>query len=461
MRRNRSIGLLLACLLTLPLLSRHDAAAQFGGGGGGAQAQGVYVDADGVLHAVMVGEKGDQLARLRRQNIARATGAVAGKAPLRSVSLTRAAKEVRACIEAGRPVPDELRHLAGITQIQYVFVYPEEKDIVISGPAEGWEMDAAGRVVGVSSKRPVVRLDDLVVALRTFPPGGNRNTVVGCSIDQTQEGMQRLNQYLASVGTLSNRNGVPALLRGVRESLGMHDIVVWGVPGDSRLAMVLVEADYRMKLIGLGLENPRVRSLTSFYSLLGPGDAGRLKVQHWWFVPSYDAIVTSDDRTAFEFRGQRVKLVGADDRPTAGGEVEKGTKSGGNTQKFAQSFTAHYEELARINPIFADLQNAFDLIILAALIQQDNLLTRVAPDVEYLLDTAGFQPERFPTPKNVDSVVNAKWLGSKLATPVGGVVVEPPSIISSQSGKPTADSKLEDRRHAARSATAGDRWWTD
>jgi hypothetical protein len=460
-QRHISFGLLLACLLTLPMLSRHDAAAQQGGGGG-AIAQGVYVDADGVLRAVMVGERGDQLARLRRQNIARATGAVAGKAPLRRVSLARAAKEVRDCINAGKPVPDELRYLAGITQIQYIFVYPEEKDIVISGPAEGWEMDAAGRVVGQSSKRPVLRLDDLVVALRVFPPNGNRNTVVGCSIDQTQEGMQRLNQYLASVGTLSNRQAVPSLLQGVRDSLGMHDIVIWGVPGDSRLAMVLVEADYRMKLIGLGLENPRVRGLTSFYALLGAGDAGRLKVQHWWFVPSYDAIVTSDDRTAFEFRGQRVKLVGADDRPKAGGEVEKGNTAGTNTKKFAQSFTAHYEDLARINPIYADLQNAFDIIILAALIQQDNLITRVAPDLSFFLETSdGYEPERFPTPKNVESVVNAKWLGSKLATPVGGVVVEPPSIISSQTDKPLADSKLQDQRQAARDTTTGRRWWVD
>jgi hypothetical protein len=459
MHRKDSIGLVLACVLTLPMLNRHDASAQQGGG---AVAQGVFVDADGVLHTVMVGETGDQLARLRRQNVARASGAVAGKATLRRVSLARAANEVRECISAGKPVPDELRYLAGITQIQYVFVYPEEKDIVISGPAEGWEMDAAGRVVGQFSKRPVLRLDDLVVALRVFPPNGNRNVLVGCSIDQTQEGMQRLNQYLASVGTLSNRQAVPALLQGVRESLGMHDIVVWGVPGDSRLAMVLVEGDYRMKLIGLGLENPRVRGLTSFYSLLGPGDGGRLKVQHWWFVPSYDAIVTSDDRTAFEFLGQRVKLIGADDRPKAGGEVERGKTAGTNTKKFAQSFTTHYEELARINTIFADLQNAFDIIILAALIQQDNLISRVAPDLNFFLDTDGYEPERFPTPKNVDSVVNAKWLGSKLATPVGGVIVEPPTIISSQSSKPTADSKLQSERQAARDkAKNSDHWWAD
>ncbi len=460
-RYQRVLVSFLACVILTCLIGRESVAQQAPAG-----AQGVFVDADGVLRTVVVEEKGDRLKNLKRQPIGRAVGPVSGKTSLRKVSLAGVAREVRDCVAAGKPIPDEVRFLAGIQQIQFVFVYPEEKDVVIAGPAEGWLEDAAGRVIGATTKRPVVRLDDLIVALRVFPPGANANAVVGCTINQTEEGMKRLQQYMAAAGkSLSGdpRRVAGQLAQGVRDSLGMHDVEIWGVPGDSHLALVLVEADYRMKLTGLGLEDPRVRRLQSYYAAIGAGEAGRIKVQHWWFTPEYEAILRDEDGTAFEFRGQRAKLVGADDRPKADGSTEKGTTAGGATQRFAQSFTAHFDELTRAVPVYAELQNAFDLVILAALIQQGDLARRVAPDLNFLYETSGgYAAETLPVPKHVDSAVNAKVIGARLATPVGGVEMQPTRVLGSSASKQPADSKLRDRRAAAQPLTASRaRWWAD
>jgi hypothetical protein len=183
------------------------------------------------------------------------------------------------------------------------------------------------------------------------------------------------------------------------------------------------------------------------------------KLQRWWFVPDYEAIVESQDSNAFEFRGQRAKLIGADDKLRADGEVERGGSAGGTTRRFAQSFTAHFRELARVNPIYADMQNAFDWIIVAALIQQRNLIPDVAPDVAFLLDSGGYRPESLPVPTQAESVVNAKWIGRKLAIPVGGgVVVEPSKLIESPSVR-MRDASLNDRRSSARSGNAAGRWY--
>jgi len=463
---HKSIGLSFAGVLLVQLVCDcGEALAQPGGGGGGAIAQGVYVDATGVLRTVLVTEKGDRLKGLRRQNVARATGDVAGKAQLRKVSLARLTKEVKECVEAGKPIPDELRYLAGITQIQYLFVYPEENDLVIAGPAEGWELDAAGRVVGTTSKRPVLRLDDLVVALRVFPPNADPNVIVGCSINQTVEGVRNLNQYLASLGSSVDRRSINAsMVQRVRDSLGLQDVEIWGVPGDSRLAAVLVEADYRMKLIGIGLEEPRVRGLSSYYSLLGPGDGGMNKLQRWWFVPDYEAIEEGDDGNAFEFRGQRAKLVGADEKLKMSGEVERGETVSATTKRFAQSFSSHFEELTRASPIYAEMQNAFDWVVFAALIQQRKLISGVAPELSYFLRVdGGYEPEVFQTPKQAESVANAKWIGTKLAIPVGGgVVMEPVKVLNRKSDKSTKDPKLTEHRQAARTTNkTTSRWWMD
>ena len=51
---------------------------------------------------------------------------------------------------------DEMRYLAGLQRVRYVFYYPDSKDIVLAGPAEGWVPDLAGRIVGID-QRPARR----------------------------------------------------------------------------------------------------------------------------------------------------------------------------------------------------------------------------------------------------------------------------------------------------------------
>ena len=51
---------------------------------------------------------------------------------------------------------------------------------------------------GITSGRPVVQLQDVVVALRAFPSGGNATPLIGCSIDPTQEGLAAMQQFLRS-----------------------------------------------------------------------------------------------------------------------------------------------------------------------------------------------------------------------------------------------------------------------
>jgi len=337
---------------------------------------------------------------------------------------------------------------------------------VIAGPAEGWQLDETGRVVGQHTRRPVVRLDDLVVALRVFAQRGRGNAFVGCSIDQTEEGVRRFNQSVARLQSAINRRQVDAsVVQNVRDSGGLQNIQVWGVPPDSRLALVLVEADYRMKLIGMNLEKSHVRSLMTYYSIMGPGDVGNHKLQRWWFVPDYEAINASDNRDAFELLGQRAKLVGADDKLLASGQVIRSseTSASGITKRFTQSFSSHFSELARINLAFAELQNVFDLIVISALID-DNDMIRAAPDLRFLLeDQHGYEPDKYPAPRHVECVVNTKWIGAKLAIGIGGgVVIDAKRLLRNGPGKDATNSKLDARRqHTPPFDPTTSRWWTD
>lgn len=139
-----------------------------GGGAGTGQATGgIEVDAMGVLKARTIN---GNAALLDRQRFAAAQAAInkdlQRPSRFRKISLTRLEKEVKKLVDAGQPIPPEMRYLAGMTKITNVFFYPETNDIVIAGPAEGFYINAANHVVGMKSGVATLQLQDLIVALR-------------------------------------------------------------------------------------------------------------------------------------------------------------------------------------------------------------------------------------------------------------------------------------------------------
>ena len=167
-------------------------------------------------------------------------------AELRFVSLKRLEAEAARAEQAGQPLPDAVRFMAGLTRVKYVLVYPDEHDVVLAGPAEGWRVDGLGNVVGAASGRPVLLLDDLMVALRAAER--SNMTGISCSIDPTEEGRQRLMENPTQ--TSNPRQAA----RQMEQLLGPQRITVTGVPETSHLARVLVAADFRMKRLAMDFE---------------------------------------------------------------------------------------------------------------------------------------------------------------------------------------------------------------
>ena len=230
--------------------------AQIAGG-----ANGVLVDAQGVVHRQSIPDPTGQVARDRIQ-AARASldRKVATPSKLRKVSLTRLEAVIRNCNAKNLPITDEMKFLAGLNQLKYVFYYPETKDLVIAGPAEGWVTDAVGHTVGIESNRATLELQDMIVALRAYPPSGQKAPVLLLSIDPTPEGLASLNKFLREV--TPNPNDGDSYAESMRQQMGSCNVVIKGMPANTHFAQVMLEADYRMKLIGFGLEKPGVKMTT-------------------------------------------------------------------------------------------------------------------------------------------------------------------------------------------------------
>ena len=81
---------------------------------------------------------------------------------------------------------------------------------------------------------------------------------------------------------------------------------------------MLVEADYHMKLIGMGLE-PGTPGVSSYLASVSD-PATSMSLLRWWFTLNYEAVETTARRNAFQLQGQGVKVLSENELLTQQGQ---------------------------------------------------------------------------------------------------------------------------------------------
>ena len=423
-----------------------------GGGGFGGGAGGIDVNADGLVALKARPATSSKLARKRMEAAARENlqSDVNSPSEMRLVSLPALEAACRKLIEAKKPLPPEIHHLAGLQRIDHILLYPETNDIVLAGPAEGFAPDLTGRMVGVSNGRPTLILDDLLVALRS---DGN----LGCSIDPVPERLANMQRWAAA-----NNNPVSMAVAQRRylemaNILGNQTVRIWGVPPESHFARALVEADYQMKLISVGAKKAGVRGLSSHLALVKPG---KNTIQRWWLAPQYASIERNEDETAWAFCGSRAHLLAQEELADENGNRTSAASTSESTQKFAQKFTEHFQELADKLPVFGDLQNLIDMTIAAAVIRKANMRERAGWDMAFFGDEAKSATSKFRVPTQTLSIANTKTVGRRLVIGLvsGGVTISAHQPLHDRVVRISRQLDTTLTRNTRQKATV---WWWD
>jgi hypothetical protein len=392
---------------------------------------GVSINADGLLQSALPEATG-ALAKLRTEQLERIPADLTLLVETRKVSLRGLEAVLEDCARNNKPIPDAVKNLAGLQRIRYVFVYPEQKDIVLVGPGEGWKVDGRGNVVGITTGRPVMQLDDLLVALRTAQAAAQGG--ISCSIDPTPEGLTRL-------GAVSLNGDRQAVAQELAKALGLQKITLRGVPETSHFARVLVAADYRMKRLGMNLDPSPVRGLPSYLQMV-KSTSRTVASPRFWLEPKYDALLHDADGLAWELRGSGVKALTEEDFLTATGGLRHSGKASPLGQKWADNMTEKYAELAVADPIFGELQNCMELAIVGALLVKERLTEKAGYSMPTLLESPAVKPDVFDAPKQVES---KSGLMSRIVM-TGGVAINSWAIADKAK---TSDAATPIRRKAA------------
>jgi hypothetical protein len=391
---------------------------------------------------------------------------VRAESPLRYVSLPRLEREIARRQAEGRTLDPAMLTLAGLQRVQYVFVYPESADIVLAGPAGDWRVNDEARIVSKRTDRPVVRLDDLLVLLRRDKDAALSH--FGCSINPRQEALAKTQAYLASSSQKPLQPGQRKEWLGeLRDQVGTQDIEIFGVDPASRVASVLVEADYHMKLVGMGLADG-VDGVVSYLdsvenSMKRDGDASPpMSVLRWWFALNYESIHASPDGTAFELVGQGVRVLSENEMLAEQGRRVHTGKSDPLNRQFAESFTAHFDELAEKYPVYGELRNVFDLAMAVALIQREGMAAKASWQSVVFADGEKLPLPQTAVPRHVETVINHRVVKRTqiIAGVSGGVMVAPADVLSNL--QKSSDKRLAETKFAApRKGEAGEMWWWD
>ena len=414
------------------------------------QIGGISVDANGVVTRSVVDPK-EVLKQVRfRNQHGSGDDNVSKPSNLRKISLRQLEEQIRIHVDKGEVMPEEIEYLAGLQGLEYVFVYPEEKDIVIAGPADGWVAGLEGSVVGKTSGKPVMHLTDLLVALRL-----SRATLIQgltCSIDATEEGLQNYARF-NRLRTKMDNQGIEL----AKQAIGPFEISLTGVPEDSHFAYVMVAADVMLKRLGMQLEPSPVKKVPSYLQMLKASRKSDSKntMPRWWLEMDYQPLIRDADGLVWKIDG------GVKAMTESGFMAKDGTKMSLDTEspvakQWAENFTAGFDELSQKLPVFSELRNAMDLAVLGALIARYRLDEKSSFDAGLFRDETKLQSAKFKVPRKANPQMtfmrkNRGWIFSVS----GGVDIDCWSVVSN----PQTNDDVSQRRRQARDGQNAGWWW--
>jgi len=294
------------------------------------------------------------------------------------LSLRVLAKHADDAVAKGLPLGQEASELAGIGWVEGYMADPANADIILVGTR--------------SADRPVLHLDDLAAVLKNLAA---KNPPPYCSLDPKPENVLKMHRVLAAF-TPKTPGGAKAVLEQLQEAVGPQQTVIGGVPRESRMAHVMIDADYHMKKVSQGLvQVPGVSSTLDRIIAAAekaisagkePANSGVAQSRFWFHLrkDASPAFSTADGIVWLD--ACPVGLLTERQRYTAEGRLYDSGEHDPWAEAFAAEMSAQFDELTRSVPAYADLENLFRLRALCSAMVQRGDLQKAGVDLGYFRD---------------------------------------------------------------------------
>ena len=284
-----------------------------------------------------------------------------------------------------------------------------------------------------------------------------------------QEALAQTQEFLnASATQPLEPSGRRKWLAELRDTLGIQDVEYYNIDEGSRIASLLLAADYHMKLIGMGLAEgvPGVKSYLATVRNGADGSPPPMAVLRWWFSMPQSTVEASDAHDAFALPQRCICVLSENEMLAARGERVHTGQSDDLNRKFAESFTQEFDALALKYPVYGELERVFEVALALAVIEREGLAEKVGWSPNLLLDEQRLRLPKSPAPKAVETVINHRVIGGRqiIAGVSGGVWVDGGKSLQVASVAGQAVEKLTAAKKEPVKAAADEAaivWWWD
>lgn len=337
----------------------------------------------------------------------------------RAVSLKVLQYKVKDCMEKGT-CPENILQLCDIKKVLGYVIDGKNNDIILLG--------------NIDDSMPPLYLEDFVIALRNTwmmyaELKGNTyyysNPI--CSIDPDPRILSNLQQIANQIFSSSNPERVQRNLKQWHSVCDQpQGVRVLGIPYDTRFGKVMVDADYYMKRLVDGSVTLDIDGFTSLTDMTlniarediekgNPVSVPLSSLNRFWFYPGENSFF--EDKGVIYIKRSDVRLLTEEEFLTKRGEVAGTGRPNPLAQKFAESFSTRYAEIAKRKPIYAELEGLFRFVALARIMKHRNTITEAGIDLDYLMNQ--YPIERTLVDRTLPGISNVKEFNYRSETQGG------------------------------------------
>lgn len=317
------------------------------------------------------------------------------------MSLGVLAQKVSRCLTSGKPITEECQTLSGIGYLEgYIVQQSNPKDIILFGLA--------------SKNRPSLKLDDLVVNMRSITCG---SAYPYCSLDPKSENTIALQHLFSTIGSMNSTSEMKAFFKKVQDTVGPQEIVIGGVPRNSRHAHVMIDADYHMKKVSQAhISIDGVTSCIDHFLNQGaekikrgvPVPANKASMARFWFHVGKGSPKFQQGTDIVAIDHCNVVILTEKQKATASGELVDVIEDDPHATAFANEMSEYLSVPGSSTvPSYADLENLFRLRALLLSMDFQSLFPSVGWSFSSFIPNYKYLDEK-PMGPSMDGLANYK-----------------------------------------------------
>ncbi len=318
----------------------------------------------------------------------RPVNSMAGENPYRgkhiAVSLRVLAEKASKSLDGGWPIDKKLINLCSISRLEGYALEKDNNDVILIGRKEGRE--------------PSCQLDDLIVNIRNLY---GQKAAPYCSLEPQPENVLKMQQLLSEDKTTETLDQRRQVIQRIKTAWGPQMIDIRAIPRNSRLAHIMVDADYHMKKVSLGLDH--IPGITSYFEKtlegveqnLSTGESPEFatSASRFWFHVKEGAPIFSEAEDIVFLKSCPVVLYAKKQDTTDKGKFYDSDEDDSVASEFAKEFSEQFLAASKDIASYAQLRHMFIMRAVMLAMSFNDAPAGVGMDMGFFLNNYIYQNE--------------------------------------------------------------------